>query len=37
MLSWIDGLYKISIEKVSGINPSDGINLDATLASKSAS
>jgi hypothetical protein len=30
-------LYKSSIEKVSGINPSEGINLDCTLSSKSVS
>jgi hypothetical protein len=34
MLLGIEGLYKISIENVSGINYSDGINLDATLSSK---
>jgi hypothetical protein len=34
ILSGIEGMYKISTEKVSGINPLEGINLDTTLASK---
>jgi hypothetical protein len=37
MLSRIEGLYNNSTEKVYGIIPSDGINLDATLANKYAS
>jgi hypothetical protein len=37
ILSGNEGIYNNSTEKVSNTNPSDGINLDAMLASKSAS
>lgn len=36
MLSRMEGLKINSIENLSGLNSSEGINLDATLASKSA-
>ena len=36
ILSGTDGLKNNSMENISGLNPWDGINFDATLASRSA-